>query len=123
MAFLLLSVFFSPLMGSVLIAQNHRAAGEKIWRGVSWFWVVVWAVFLLVAFSLQFAAVPCGPVHYWIMACLGLSAFWFFTCALPHHGFLHARSFDAAWRSDWGKPVGFGFLGWVILFTVFLLSH
>jgi len=119
----LLSAFFTPLIGTVLIAQNHRATEETVWRGVSWFWLVVWSTFLLAGFSLRFAAVPCGSTLDWVLAFFALSIGWFFTCALPHRSFLHARSFDAAWRTDWGKPIGFGFLAWMIIFTVFLLTR
>ena len=118
-----LSAFFTPLIGSLLIAQNHRATGETIWRGVSWFWLVVWSGFLLTGLSLHFCSVPCGPILYWIVGFMAFSAAWFFTCALPHRSFLQTRPFDAAWRTDWGKPVGFGFLAWVIVFTVFLLTR
>jgi phosphoglycerol transferase MdoB-like AlkP superfamily enzyme len=119
----LFSAFFTPLLGSVLIAQNHRATEETVWRGISWFWLAVWSAFLVVGLSLHFAAIPCGPLVYWIVGFIALSIGWFFTCALPHRGFLQSRSFDAAWRTDWGKPVGFGFLAWVIVFTVFLLTR
>jgi len=121
--YLLLSVAFTPLTGTVLIAQNHRATEETTWRGIAWFWLVVWSAFFIVGLSLHFAAVPCGPPMYWLLGFISLSVAWFFTCALPHRGFLHTRSYEAAWRNDWGKPVGFGFLAWVIVFTVYLLSH
>jgi len=119
----MLSAFFTPLAGTVLIAQNHRATEETVWRGVAWFWLVVWSLFLLTGLSLHFAAIPCGPPLYWILASGALAIGWFFTCALPHREFLHTRAFEAAWRTDWGKPVGYGFLAWVVVFTVFLLTR
>ena len=122
-AYTLLSVVFTPLLGTVLIAQNHRATGETVWRGIAWFWLMVLSVFLLAGASLHLADIPCGPPLYWIYGFIALTIGWFFTCALPHRSFLHARSFDAAWRSDWGKPVGCGFLAWVIVFTIFLLTR
>jgi len=123
LSYILLSVFFTPVVGSALILQNHRATEEIVWRGIAWFWLVVWSASLLVGFSLFFAAVPCGPVLYWMVGFGALAVAWVFTCALPHSGFLSARSFDAAWRTDWGKPLGFGFLGWVLVFTAYLLTR
>lgn len=122
-AYTLLSVFFTPLVGTILIAQNHRATEETVWRGISWFWMVAWSGFLLVGLALYFAKVACGSPLYWGLGACALIVTWFFTCALPHREFLHARSFDAAWRTDWGKPVGFGFLAWVLVFTTFLLTR
>jgi hypothetical protein len=122
-AYLLLSIVFTPLMGAALIAQNHRATEETVWRGIAWFWVVVWTGFLLSAASFHFAAISCGQPLYWIIGFGVLVVGWFFTSALPHQGFLRTRSFEAAWRSDWGKPVGLGFLSWVIVFVAFLLSR
>lgn len=118
-----LSVFFTPLMGSVLVAQNHRATDETVWKPIAWFWLVVWSMFVAAAISLNFAAVPCGPPLYWGIGYGALGIGWCFTCAIPHRNFLNTRTFEAAWRSDWGKPIGFGFIAWIVIATVFLLTR
>lgn len=119
----LLSVFFTPLMGTILIAQNHRAAQETTWSGIVWFWLIVWSGYLFTAVSLHLAAIPCGPLVYWIYGGGALAIVWLFTCGLPHRRFLNTRNFEAAWRVDWGKPVGFGFLAWMVVFTIYLLTR
>jgi len=121
--YILLSFIFTPLMGSFMMAQNHRATQESTWRGITMFWLVTWSSFLLTAIALHFAAIPCGEPVYWIAGYVALVIIWSFTCALPHRRFLNARTFEAAWRADWGKPVGFGLLGWMIVFTVYLLTR
>ncbi|MFT3784276.1 MAG: hypothetical protein QM790_19890 [Nibricoccus sp.] len=121
--YLWLSLFFTPLTGTVLVAKNHRATEETIWRPIAWFWVVFWTLFIAAAVSLYFAAVPCGTLVQWGIGYGVLLVMWYFTCALPHGNFLRARSFEAGWRRDWGKPLGFGFLAWVVVATVYLLTR
>jgi len=118
-----LSVIFTPLMGSVMVAQNHRATDEKVWIGISWFWLVVWLLFVTTAASLYLGAVPCGSPLYWGIGygCLGIG--WFFTCAIPHRNFINTRTFEAAWRSDWGKLLGLGFAAWAVIAAVYLLTR
>ncbi|MFT3867635.1 MAG: hypothetical protein QM715_03950 [Nibricoccus sp.] len=118
-----LSVFFTPLMGSVLMAQNHRATSETVWRGISWFWIAVWTLAVVAALSLYFAAIPCGPLLYWGIGYVALFIGWCFTGAIPHRNFLNARTFEAAWRTDWGKPLGFGITAWIGIAAAFLLTR
>lgn len=118
-----LSVFFTPLMGSVLMAQNHRTTAETVWSGISWFWIAVWALVATAVISLHFAGVPCGSPLSWGIGYIALVVGWCFTCALPHCNFLNTRTFEAAWRRDWGKPVGFGITAWIAVATIFLLTR
>ncbi len=121
--YLLLSFFFTPLMGTIMIAQNHSATQETTWRGIAWFWLMVWGGFVVAAITLHFAATPYAAPMYWIIGYATLVVGWTFTCAMPHRRFLTARTFEAAWRVDWGKPVGFGLLAWMVVFTVYLLTR
>lgn len=122
-AYTLLSVFLTPLAGSILVVQNHRATEETAWRGIAWFWIVAWACFLAAPLGLLVFRVAPGHLEIWGAGYAFLSICWFFTCALPHRSFLQQRTFDAAWRSDWGKPAGVGFLAWVLVGTAVLLTH
>jgi len=118
-----LSVFFTPLLGTILIAQNHRASRETTWQAIAWFWLIAWCGFLLTAISLHFGGVSCGSAMHWVLGFGLLVIVWLFTCALPHRAFLNARTFEAEWRTDWGKPVGFGSLAWMVVFAVYLLTR
>jgi hypothetical protein len=110
-------------MGTVMIVQNHRAAGETIWRSIGWFWLVVWAVAVVTAASLHLASVPCGLPLYWVAGYVLLAVFWIFTCAIPHAKYLHSRAFEASWRDSWAKPLAFGVAGWIVIAVVFLLTR
>lgn len=118
-----LSVIFTPLVGTVMMVQNHRATDERIWRGIASFWLMIWSAFVVAAVALHFSDVPCGSPLYWGIGYATLAIGWCFTCAFPHHNFLRARTYEAAWRSDWGKLVGISFTAWVVIITVFLLTR
>jgi hypothetical protein len=118
-----LSIPFTPLMGTIMVVQNHRAAAETVWRGIALFWLVVWAVVVVAAGSLHLASIPCGPPMYWLIGYGLLVLGWCFTCALPHGKFLNTRAFEAAWRSSWGRPLAFGFAGWIVVAAVYFLTR
>lgn len=121
-SYTLASLVFTPLLGSIFIFRNHTQADERIWRGVPLFWIVAWISFI--AATLVERVVFRGHHWPWYLAGFGaLWVFWFFTCALPHRLFLKAQPTEVTWRSDWGKPLGFGFLGLVLYTIVMLLAR
>ena len=120
-SYTLVSVFFTPLLGTLLIDANHRMAQERTWRTIPMFWSVVWGAYLIAVLTDKFAE---GTRHWplWAGAYCAMGIFWFFTCALPHRLFLRQQPNDVEWRGDWGRPLGFGFLTIVIYFSAFILS-
>ncbi|MBK9991114.1 MAG: hypothetical protein IPP19_10355 [Verrucomicrobia bacterium] len=118
-----LSLPFTPLLGSVLVARNLHSQGEDSWRLVSWFWIFVWALVLTGSCYLYFAGYPWFTLKYLGLGYGVLFVFWYFTCGLPHRLHLHAHSADICWKKGWGRPAGLGFLGWMVVVTLYLLSR
>lgn len=119
-SYTLVSLIFTPLVGSLFIFRNHKHAGERTWRIIPIFWMVVWAAFIVATLVERIAFKGQNWLPY-LIGFGGLWVFWFFTCALPHRNYLKAQPADVGWRSDWAKPLGFGFLGLVIYVIVMLL--
>jgi hypothetical protein len=120
-SYTLASVVLTPLLGSLLIDANHRMAQERTWRTIPLFWCVVWGLYLLAVLTDEFIE---GMQHWpwWAGVYCAMGLFWFFTCALPHRLFLRQQPNDIEWRGDWGRPLGFGFLAFVLYFSAFILS-
>ncbi len=116
-----LSIPFTPLLGAVLVLHNHRAMSEQSWVVGAWFWLCAWAVF--VPGLCWYVLVDQAKSH---LLYLGIgyalvSVLWFFTSAFPHHLYIRKRGDELGKKQHWGKPAGIGFLGWMVVATLFLL--
>jgi hypothetical protein len=115
------ALLFTPLTGSILIYQNHRVTGERAWRLLPVFWMVVWGIAILAVLADRiFRGFAYWP--YWVAIAGVLWFFWFFTCALPHRAYLHTLAkLEIYWRTDFGKPLGFSFFVLVACAILMLL--